>query len=97
MKRVMMVVVASVVSMIVASVAHAEQIKVEVKGMVCSFCAQGIKKTFMRKDGVDNVEVGLDKKIVTITTKKGAILNDSDVKDSIVDAGYEVVKIERAA
>lgn len=96
MKRLLMV-GTFVVAAVVSSVAHAEQIKVEVKGMVCSFCAQGIKKTFMRKDGVENVEVDLDKKIVTITTKQGATLNDADVKDSIVDAGYEVIKIERAA
>lgn len=96
MKRLVMV-VAFVVAAVVSSVAHAEQIKIEVKGMVCSFCAQGIKKTFMRKDGVENVDVDLDKKIVTLTTKQGATLKDSDVTESIVDAGYEVIKIERAA
>ena len=97
MKKVMTVVAAAVVSMIVSSAAHAETIKIEVKGMVCSFCAQGIKKTFMRKDGVENVDVDLDKKIVTIKTKDGATLTDANVTDSIVDAGYEVIKIERAA
>jgi hypothetical protein len=51
----------------------------------------------MRKDGVENVDVDLDKKIVTLTTKQGATLKDSDVTESIVDAGYEVIKIERAA
>lgn len=37
MKRMAMVFVVSVVSLFGASVAHAEQIKVEVKGMVCSY------------------------------------------------------------
>jgi copper chaperone CopZ len=97
MKRMAIVFVASVVSLIGVRVAEAEQIKIEVKGMVCSFCAQGIKKTFMRKDGVEKVDVDLDKKIVTITTKQGASLRDGDVTDSIVDAGYEVIKIERTA
>jgi copper chaperone CopZ len=80
-----------------SQVAHADQITIAVKGMVCSFCAQGIKKTFLRKDGVEQVDVDLDKKIVTIKTKDGAALSDSDVKDSIVDAGYEVVSIDRKA
>ena len=86
-----------VVASLVSRVALADQITVAVKGMVCSFCAQGIKKTFTRKEGVESVDVDLDKKIVTITTKQGATLTDSDVKESIVDAGYEVLSIERKA
>jgi mercuric ion binding protein len=86
-----------VVASLVSRAAYADQITVGVKGMVCSFCAQGIKKTFLRKDGVESVDVDLDKKIVTITTKQGANLTDSDVKESIVDAGYEVLSIDRKA
>jgi copper chaperone CopZ len=96
MKTIAMVIVLFVAT-VVSSVAQAEQIKIEVKGMVCSFCAQGIKKTFMRKDGVESVDVDLEKKIVIITTKKDASLKDSDLTESIADAGYEVIKIERAA
>ena len=81
----------------VSRVALADQITVAVKGMVCSFCAQGIKKTFTRKEGVESVDVDLDRKVATITTKPGANLTDSDVKESIVDAGYEVLSIERKA
>jgi copper chaperone CopZ len=92
----------SIVSVVVLAalfsrVSHAEEITISVKGMVCSFCAQGIKKTFLRKDGVEQVDVDLDKKVVTIKTKAGAALSDADVKDSIVDAGYEVVSIDRKA
>jgi copper chaperone CopZ len=86
-----------IVASLFARVAHADQITVAVKGMVCSFCAQGIKKTFTRKDGVENVDVDLDKKIVTITTTQGANLTDAEVKESIVDAGYEVLSIDRKA
>ena len=86
-----------VVASLFSRVAHAEEITIAVKGMVCSFCVQGIKKTFLRKDGVEQVDVDLDKKIVTIKTKAGAALSDSDVKESIVDAGYEVLSIDRKA
>ena len=79
------------------SVAYAEQIIITVKGMVCSFCAQGIKKTLMRKEGVAQVDVDLDKKLVTITTAQGVTLNDQELTESIVDSGYEVVTIERKA
>jgi copper chaperone CopZ len=92
-----MVVSGIIVASLVSRVAFADQITVAVKGMVCSFCAQGITKTFTRKDEVESVDVDLDKKIVTITTKQGKNLTDSDVKESIVDAGYEVVSVERKA
>lgn len=82
-------------SFLLPAVAHAEQIRVSVKGMVCSFCAQGIKKTFGRKDSVEAVSVDLEKKIVDIKTKKGATLPDTEIRDSIVDAGFEVIQIER--
>jgi copper chaperone CopZ len=96
MKKCIMVSVV-VLASLVSRVAHADEIAIAVKGMVCSFCAQGIKKTFLRKDGVEQVDVDLDKKLVTIKTKEGATLSDSDVKESIVDAGYEVVSIDRKA
>ena len=85
------------VASLFSRVAHADLITIAVKGMVCSFCAQGIKKTFLRKDGVESVDVDLDKKIVTIKTKQGTTLPDAEVKESIVDAGYEVLSIERKA
>jgi copper chaperone CopZ len=76
--------------------AYADRISIAVKGMVCSFCAQGIKKTFGRKDAVEDVAVDLEKKIVTITTREGESLSDSEIRESIVDSGYEVLTIERA-
>jgi mercuric ion binding protein len=83
------------VSLLFSSTAYAEKISITVKGMVCSFCAQGIKKTFERKNGVEKVEVDLDKKIVTISSAQGATLSDDDIKKAIKDAGYEVLTIER--
>jgi copper chaperone CopZ len=96
MKRAL-ILVAAIFSLLAPSVASAEKISISVKGMVCSFCAQGIKKTFMRKEGVESVDVDLDKKLVTITTKQGVTLTDADVSETVVDSGYEVIKIERAA
>lgn len=89
------VLAATLVSFFLSAAAHAEEIKVSVKGMVCSFCAQGIKKTFGRKDSVESVNVDLEKKVVDIKTKKGAALPDTEIRDAIVDSGFEVIHIER--
>lgn len=76
--------------------AGAEQILVTVKGMVCTFCAQGIKKNFSRNENVKGIEVDMDKKLVSITTKEEGVLSDDEVRGIIVDAGYDVLRIERA-
>lgn len=78
-----------------SSVALAEEVTVTVKGMVCSFCAQGIKKTFGKIESVKNVEVDLDKKFVKLDLKDGSTLSDEVIKGAINDAGYEVEKMER--
>ena len=75
--------------------ARAEDITVTVKGMVCPFCAQGITKTFSKKPPIKSVHVDLEKKTVKLETKEGASLSDDEIKTSIADSGYDVVKIER--
>ena len=78
-----------------AGAAQYEKITVTVKGMVCSFCAQGIKKTFGKIREVRAVEVDLDKKFVKLELKDGAALSDEVIRKNITDAGYDVEKIER--
>ena len=36
-------------------------VQIEVKGMVCSFCAQGIKKNISKLEAVESVKVDLKK------------------------------------
>ena len=76
-------------------VAHAEEVVINVKGLVCSFCAQGIKKTFSGEKGVEKVDVDLDKKIVYITAEPKDGLTDERIKNLMTDSGYEVVDIKR--
>lgn len=76
--------------------AFAESVTVTVKGMVCSFCAQGIKKTVGKLPDVSKVEVDLDKKVVELELKDPNTLSDKEIESTIQDAGYDVVKIERA-
>lgn len=88
-------------SVLVSSVGMAfaevpSRITIAVKGMVCSFCAQGIKKTISRREGVQKVDVDLDKKLVTVYTKGDYQFSDDEIRETIVDAGYEVVSIERS-
>ena len=73
----------------------AETIKASVNGLVCSFCATGIEKTFKAQPVVDTVHVDLDNKLVTITTKADQKLDDATVTKLIKDAGYSITNIVR--
>lgn len=72
-----------------------EEVKITVKGMVCSFCAQGIKKNFLKHKEVEFVKPDLENQLVTVGTKSGETLSDETVKSIVTDAGYEVAGIER--
>lgn len=78
-----------------AGPAEAETIRASVNGLVCSFCAAGIEKTFKALPAVDTVRVDLDSKLVTIGTKPDRTLDDATVTKSITDAGYSVTDIRR--
>lgn len=78
-----------------ATAANAETIKASVNGLVCSFCATGIEKTFRAQSAVGDVKVDLDNKLVTIDTKQGQTLDDATITKLITDAGYSVTGIVR--
>ncbi len=78
--------------------AHAvTSIKANVNGMVCAFCAQGIEKRLMKLSATQEVFVDLKKRIVAIQLKEGSALDPKQVSAEIVEAGYDVTKIESVA
>lgn len=79
-------------SLVLSFSAFAETVSFGVKGMVCSMCAQGIKKKFSALD-ISDVNVDLDKKRVTYTSEK--VVSDDQLKELIKDAGYVVTDITR--
>lgn len=85
--------------MLVASAAWAEakNVRIEVKGMVCGFCAQGIEKKFRAQASVDQIDVNLSQKIVTLKLKDGQSLSDDTIKSVLTESGYKVEKINRGA
>lgn len=63
-----------------------EVIDLKVKGMVCSFCAQGIEKNLKEIETVEKVDVNLDQGKVKIFVKEKTDLKL--IKEKIKDAGY---------
>jgi copper chaperone CopZ len=81
--------------MALSGTAYADTIKASVNGLVCAFCATGIEKTFKKQSAVDRVEVDLENRLVTISTKPQQTLDDTTVTRLITDAGYSVTGITR--
>lgn len=73
----------------------AEEIRVQVSGMVCSLCAQGIEKKFSKEEVVKDLKVNMDDKLVTLQTHEGKSISDDKITQIITEAGYNVGKIER--
>lgn len=72
----------------------ANKVVVQVPGMVCQMCVQGMQKNF--KTAVNNPEkdvlVDLDKKTVTVTLKEK--ISDDEIKERVQNAGYNATEIK---
>ena len=83
------------ITLLLTNVAYAKDINVSVKGMVCGFCAQGIAKKFKSRPEIENVEVSLEKKLVSLKTKNGKDIPDQEIQSILTEAGYNIEKIDR--
>lgn len=74
-----------------------QRLTVTIKGMVCSFCAQGLEKLFRAEKSVRDVKVSLEKKTVWIELAPEASIDEARVRIIVEDAGFDFVRLERDA
>lgn len=79
----------------VSSLVSARTIEMDVNGLVCAFCAQGIEKSLKAFPATDAVFVSLEHRIVAVHLKDGSDIDDDALRKAITDAGYTVVAIRR--
>lgn len=70
-----------------------EKINFTVKGMVCSFCSQGITKKF-KEEGVKDINVDLEKHLVSLELQDNQKIEKERIEKILSDSGYGVEKIE---
>lgn len=75
--------------------AAAATIEMDVNGLVCAFCAQGIEKKLRAFPATSDVVVSLERKLVAVATKQGQDIGDDELKKALTDAGYTVKAIRR--
>ena len=75
-------------------------LKLEVKGVVCSFCAYGLTKKFSKLGFVDKKKFGgsgvytdIEKGSILLALKKGRRIDFKKLKESILSGGYVLVRI----
>jgi cation transport ATPase len=77
-----------------ALAADAGTLKLQVNGMVCAFCAQGIEKRLQAMPETGEIYINLAQKVVAVQPKAGKQMNADKVKAEVAEAGYDVVRIE---
>jgi copper chaperone CopZ len=75
--------------------AQAATIEMNVNGLVCAFCAQGIEKQLRKFPATADVVVSLEQKLVAVALKDGQDIPDVELRRALTNAGYTVKAIQR--
>jgi len=75
--------------------AEAATIEMNVNGLVCAFCAQGIEKQLRKFPATADVVVSLEQKLVAVALKDGLDIPDAELRRALTNAGYTVKAIAR--
>jgi copper chaperone CopZ len=74
---------------------QAATIEMNVNGLVCAFCAQGIEKQLRKFPATADVVVSLEQKLVAVALKDGQDIPDAELRRALTNAGYSVKAIQR--
>jgi len=64
-----------------------------VDGLACPFCAYGIEKKFIKTEGVNSVDIDLQKGLVIVKTSEGKIFTEEKLKEIINDSGFTMKSV----
>ena len=73
---------------------NGEIIRVNVKGLVCDFCARGISKTFKKDENVKKISIDLKNGKVVIAYQNDYKISFDDIKEKMLENGINAVKME---
>jgi mercuric ion binding protein len=82
-------------AVLATSCAYATTIEMNVNGLVCAFCAQGIEKKLRKLPATADVVVSLEERLVAVALKDGQDIPDADLRKALTDAGYSLIAIKR--
>ncbi len=75
--------------------ARAETVEVDIHGMTCAFCVEGLQNELSQLPDVARVDVSLKNKKVRIVSV-GESLDMERVRSAIIDAGYTPMEVRHS-
>lgn len=75
----------------IENLTNSQVVIINVKGMVCDFCARGIEKTFKKDDKVKKIDIDLTKGKVLLAYSLEEIIDFADVNQNILINGQNAV------
>ncbi len=92
-----MKIAAVILSLVMSVSVWASKVEVDVTGMSCGMCVEGITSKLKETEKVENIKVSLEDKKVTFDEIKGKKISEAEIKTVIKRAGdnYEAVKVRR--
>ncbi|HUR39562.1 MAG TPA: heavy-metal-associated domain-containing protein [Verrucomicrobiae bacterium] len=73
----------------------ASTIEMQVDGLVCAFCAQGIEKKLRAEGATADVFVSLERGLVAVALKPGQDITDAALGKLLTEAGYTLRTTKR--
>lgn len=71
-----------------AALAAGTQYVMRVDGLACPYCAYGIEKKLKQIDGVEKIDVDLEKGLVTVNVREETELTEPQMQQLFKDAGF---------
>ena len=68
--------------------AQLRQLELRVDGLACPFCAYGLEKNLKALKGVKKLKIDMDKAVVTLFPKEGALIPIDRLNEAVKDSGF---------
>lgn len=72
----------------------AAQYEIDIHGMTCAFCVDGLERNLKKRSDIVDVQVSLKHKKVRIETR-GEPVDIEAIRQTVIDAGFTPVRVER--
>lgn len=81
----------------VTTLADNIQYTMRVDGMACPYCAYGIEKKLKAIEGIQNIDIDLDKGLVIVIGTESVDLSEEKMTTLFQDAGFTFRSMEKGA
>ena len=91
------ILLAALLALPLAAQAAGVRYVMRVDGLACPYCAYGVEKKLKAIEGVERVDVDLDRGLVVVDAREGVVLTEEAMRKLMKDAGFTFrsMRVER--